>query len=63
MYDSNLVWRIHYDMVVITLELVSLVTLSSGILYVSQELIKPMDGFVNQIRSSVKIHLGLETQP
>ena len=50
-------------MVVIAVELVSLVTLSSGILYVLQELIKPMDGFVNHIRSSVIIHLRTWTWP
>ena len=44
-------------MVVIALELVWLVTFSSGILYVLQELIKPMNGFVNYIRSSVRFHL------
>jgi len=44
-------------MVVIALELVSLVTLSSGFLYVLQELIKSMDGSVNLICSSVRIYL------
>ena len=45
-------------MVVIALKLVSLVTLLFGIVYVLQELIKSMDGFVNHILNSVRIHLG-----
>ena len=46
-------------MVVIALELVSLawVMFSSGILYVLQEFVKSMDGFVNHIHNSTRIHL------
>ena len=56
MNDSNLLWRVQHGR--IALELVSLVTLSSGILYVLQELIQPMDGFMNHNCSSVRMHLG-----
>jgi hypothetical protein len=45
-------------MVVVALKVVSPVTLSSGFLYVWQEMIKSMDGFVNRIRNSVRIHLA-----
>jgi len=47
-------------MVVIALEPVSLVSHSgwSGSLYLLQELIKPVHGFVNHIHSRARIHLG-----
>ena len=46
------------NMVVIALKLVCLITLWSAFLYVLQELIKLVHGFVNHIHISLRNHLG-----